>query len=289
MTTETTTQQRPSPSLLPMREDCWTEEATSTLVEAWGERHLELNRGNLRQKHWQEVADVVNDLHHSTVNNKKHRRTDVQCKNRIDTLKKKYKVEKSRVSNSTGTGGNVTWAFFDRLDSLIGSPSAPVVKKSIGYTLALPYRKVTPSLPLLPHGSAIPVAPRSVREKRPSRLVEDSVFKRSYSAFAAAAAAADLGSSRSSSDGDSKGKDGGGVGEEDGVRDLAAAIGKFGEVYERVEEVRQRQVIELERQRMEHLKSVEFQRMQMFMDWQVQLEKIKRSKRAVSAEAGEIF
>jgi hypothetical protein len=51
---------------------------------------MELNRGNLRQKDWQDVADAVNALHGHT---KKTHRTDVQCKNRIDTIKKKYKIE----------------------------------------------------------------------------------------------------------------------------------------------------------------------------------------------------
>ena len=77
----------PRQSPFPGREDCWSEEATFTLIEAWGQRHLELNRGNLRQRHWQEVADAVNALHGHV--SAKARRTDVQCKNRIDTLKKK--------------------------------------------------------------------------------------------------------------------------------------------------------------------------------------------------------
>ncbi|KAL2930867.1 Trihelix transcription factor ASIL2 [Bienertia sinuspersici] len=83
---------------VPAREDCWSEEATFTLIEAWGQRFIELNRGNLRQKQWQEVADAVNSRHGHV---KKARRTDVQCKNRIDTLKKKYKIEKVRKDESS--------------------------------------------------------------------------------------------------------------------------------------------------------------------------------------------
>ncbi|MEI4856007.1 hypothetical protein, partial [Klebsiella pneumoniae] len=36
------------------REDCWSEGATAVLIDAWGERYLELSRGNLKQKHWKE-------------------------------------------------------------------------------------------------------------------------------------------------------------------------------------------------------------------------------------------
>ena len=46
----------------PAREDYWSEDATSTLIEAWGQHYIELNRGNLCQKQWQEVADAVKVL-----------------------------------------------------------------------------------------------------------------------------------------------------------------------------------------------------------------------------------
>ncbi|MBA0595111.1 hypothetical protein Gorai_011989 [Gossypium raimondii] len=36
-----------------VQEDCWFEEATSALINAWGRRYLELNSGNLRQTDWQ--------------------------------------------------------------------------------------------------------------------------------------------------------------------------------------------------------------------------------------------
>ncbi|KAJ6825410.1 trihelix transcription factor [Iris pallida] len=59
------------------RDDCWSEGATSALIDAWGERYLHLSRGNLKQKHWQEVADAVTARDGYT----KPPRTDVQCKN----------------------------------------------------------------------------------------------------------------------------------------------------------------------------------------------------------------
>ncbi|XXG67448.1 hypothetical protein AAC387_Pa06g0798 [Persea americana] len=269
---------------LPIREDCWSEAATFTLIEAWGDRYLELNRGNLRQKHWQEVADAVNARHGAV---KKQRRTDVQCKNRIDTLKKKYKIEKARVSS--------TWPFFSRLDALIGTasaskkPSPPPPHPPLA--LPLPLRKIPPSLP-----QAAAVRPtKEKRERSPSPdavPVDDSFFRRNYSAAAAAAAAAtadaDSGASRSSTesrrknedDHDDDDHDGGGG---DGFSLLARAITRFGEIYERVEGAKQQQMIELEKQRMEFAKGLEFQRMQLFMDSQVQLEKIKRAKRSSAA------
>ncbi|KAL6996723.1 Trihelix transcription factor asil2, partial [Sarracenia purpurea var. burkii] len=39
-------------------------------------------KGNLKQKDWKEVADIVNSQEDIT---KKTSKTDIQCKNRIDT------------------------------------------------------------------------------------------------------------------------------------------------------------------------------------------------------------
>lgn len=96
------------------REDCWSEKATEVLIDAWGERYMELSRGNLKQKHWKEVAEIVSGMEDYG----KAAKTDVQCKNRIDTVKKKYKQEKVRIANG---GGRSRWVFFEKLDRLIGS------------------------------------------------------------------------------------------------------------------------------------------------------------------------
>ncbi|XP_047331110.1 trihelix transcription factor ASIL1-like [Impatiens glandulifera] len=272
---------KPSPSqrTVPFREDCWSEEATSTLVDAWGRRFMELNRGNLRQNDWQEVSDIVNSLHGHT---KKSYRTDVQCKNRIDTLKKKYKVEKARVSASNGAVTS-SWSFYSRMDTLIGSAvsnktghgSKPVKSPPMG--IPLTYRK--PVTPI----NQVAVLP----QKRP---LDDSYFRKNYSAMAAAAAAVDgveeeesedeassqdFGSSEQSGEGDRDG-------EAEGMRSLARAIVSFGEIYERVEREKQRQMIELEKQRMQFTKDLEVQRMQLFMDTQVEVVKMKQVKRSNS-------
>ncbi|KAI8567886.1 hypothetical protein RHMOL_Rhmol02G0156000 [Rhododendron molle] len=262
---------------LPFREDCWSEEATSTLVDSWGRRYLDLNRGNLRQKDWQEVADAVNARHGHT---KKTRRTDVQCKNRIDTLKKKYKVEKARVSDSDGAVPS-PWPFFDRLDVLIGPAAAgKKVSPSPPLALPLPYRKPAPVAVVLPQKRPAPGS-------GPVPVVSDSYFRRNYSAVAAAAAAEE--EEEGSEDLETSEESGGGGwrklgdgGEAEGMRQLARAIERFGEIYQRVEGEKQRQMIELEKQRMQFAKDLEVQRMQLFMDTQVQLEKIKQAKRSSS-------
>lgn len=236
---------------------------------------MDLNRGNLRQKHWQEVADAVNSEHCRSA---KTRRTDIQCKNRIDTLKKKYKIEKARVSDSDGFFSS-EWPFFSRLDALIGD-NFPVVKKP-SPPVAEARRSSTRSIWAL--SSPVPVGPRSATQKRPAP-VDDSISRRNFSAFAAAAVAAaeeeDEETERSGSSIGSRIRD---REKEVGCRELAQAIEKFGEIYERVEAVKQRQMVELEKQRMQFAKDLEFQRMQLFMETQVQLQKIKRAKRTAGA------
>lgn len=291
----------PASRPLPFREDCWSEEATSTLVDAWGRRYLELNRGNLRHKDWQEVADAVNSLHGHT---KKGHRTDVQCKNRIDTLKKKYKTEKAKIAESNGALAS-TWPFFTRLDALIGNSGKNQFPKSSA-AVVTPSPSLSPSplplpsysslsLPSPPMGVPLPfrrppaaAQPVILPQKRPPPPMDDSYFKKNYSAMAAAAAATDDDADEEEEEDGIRGESeeemetSDEITEEEGIRRLAKAIKRFGEIYERVEGMKQRQMIELEKQRMQFAKDLEVQRMQLYMDTQVQLEKIKQSKRSGS-------
>jgi len=104
--------------------------------------------------------------------------------------------------------------------------------------------------------------------------------RRSFSAVAAAAAAAEAEEGEESET--SKSSGGGSEGERRGVewyRLLAEAIERVGEIYGRVEEAKQRQMVEMEKQRMEFAKDLEIQRMRIFVDGQIQLERIKRAKK----------
>ncbi|KAI3457135.1 hypothetical protein Pfo_013798 [Paulownia fortunei] len=306
--------------VFPSREDCWSEEATRTLIDAWGAHYLQLNRGNLRQKHWQEVAEAVNALHATSV---KLRRTDVQCKNRIDTTKKKYKIEKSKVVQSNGRYVS-TWPHFQSLDSLIGDSFSKINNNNANGHNGNLRRRVSPSPELSPSPPpqletqnrkstpvsldrekdpamsnmlrlpwSVPVGPRSKRSG-PS-----SVTERNFSVMAAAAAAMEAEEDDDDDDDEEEEEDSGGWGgrrlavgrkrkgpvEEEGTevgegyRRLAEAIARLGKIYEKVEEAKQRQMVELEKQRMQFAKDLEIQRMKVFMESQVQLEKLKRAKR----------
>ncbi|KAF5732543.1 hypothetical protein HS088_TW17G00070 [Tripterygium wilfordii] len=271
---------------LPLREDLWSEDATHTLIEAWGERYIAVNRGNLRQNQWQEIADAVNNYVSSCrsrkviVTTKETPRTDVQCKNRIDTLKKKYKTEKARVLDSNGAYIS-QWPFFESLDDLLRTSfqanSTPSTDRS-------PLRAAWSFSP-------VPVGPRSATKKRtaptkiPAGCADDgSLFLRNFSTFSAFASAAieAEGSDGWRSRTGSRRKEktlGTGNCKKDGYGELAEAIEKLGDMYERVEREKQRQMIELEKHRMLFAKELEVHRMQLFVDAQVQFQKIKRHKR----------
>ncbi|XP_057727135.1 trihelix transcription factor ENAP1-like [Arachis stenosperma] len=269
---------RPSP--FPGREDCWSEEATSTLIDAWGSRYLSLSRGSLRQNHWQEVAAAVNAAHG---HDPRHRRTDVQCKNRIDTLKKKYKVERARVSDSTagdddgdGRVYSGTWSFFHRIDSLIGD-TYPLKKQSPPVKSSPRLKSPPAAKPSPPPWTVTPVGPRSGTKKRAAPMSsDDTYFRRKFSAFAAAAVAAAAAESEDSKGSSEKRRR---VTKNDeeweiGYRELAHAIEKVGEIYERVEAAKRKQMVELEKQRMQFAKDLECQRLKLFMETQLHIHKI---------------
>ncbi|KAJ0101200.1 hypothetical protein Patl1_04545 [Pistacia atlantica] len=89
----------------------WREEAT--LINVWGRlymelerdylhqknpcgcRYMELDRGYLRQKDWQDVVATINALHAHSIQT---HHTDFQCKLCINTVKKRYKMEKKRIT-----------------------------------------------------------------------------------------------------------------------------------------------------------------------------------------------
>ncbi|KAJ4978490.1 hypothetical protein NE237_009270 [Protea cynaroides] len=261
------------------REDCWSEGGTATLIEAWGDRYLRLSRGNLRQKDWKEVADAVNGRQGGI----KPRKTDIQCKNRIDTLKKKYKLEKSK-------SGHSEWPFYDRLHLLIGASSSPN-KKRLPQTLPPP-----PSFRKPPSVSFTMKHCKDKLNLNPNPNANAAVYSGGSSSKSRLNSAGSSESSRGGL-GDDRGDDfvfNGGIRKrrrsdrEDSssdavaISELARAILRFGEIYERIESSKQEQMMELERQRMEFSKDLEFQRMQMFMEAQLELEKMKRPKYASS-------
>ncbi|KAL1834099.1 trihelix transcription factor ENAP1 [Daucus carota subsp. sativus] len=301
------------PRATAFREDCWTEEATATLVNVWGRRYLETNRGSLRCEDWNQVALAVNERHGAT---QKQVRTDVQCKNRIDTIKKRFKAEKARVCASGGAYVS-TWRFYDQLDMLIGQDKVEARKtppagsswrgeafprgtrSGIGGGFGTGTRSRTPpmAIALRREAKQLPEAVAVTPLKR-SGGMDDSFFRRNYSAMAAAAAKEEAYDEDDESEDEEQSEEErryakrrgkevavdveerGGVELQmkEGTKMIAMAIHHFAETYEKVEMEKLRYVKEVEVKRIDAGKEVELKRMELMMSTQVQFEKMKRKE-----------
>lgn len=295
----------PNPNL-PYREDCWSEGETAALVDAWGSRYLDLNRGSLRQPQWREVADAVNTRPGASAR-RRPPRTDIQCKNRVDTLKKKYKAERAR-------GGPSPWPFFRQLDVLVGptlSAAAAAKKPSPPRALPMLRRPMSPSRSPSPPSPAPPMALPLPNYRRGSNLPAADLFHKAAAAAAAADSDSDDGYNNNNNYDDDEGSQqsasrsvsshsggngppalggvgGGGGGNKrkrggaGGFGELAMAMETFAEMYERMEAAKQRHAEEMEKQRIKFLKDLELKRMQAFVDMQLQLSRVKQAKNGTS-------
>lgn len=96
----------------------WTEDSTFVLLDSWGVFYVMNGRKSLRSDEWMEVSKKVNDA-------TRNPRTDAQCRNRIDTLKKKYKKEKARIAESICLDSR--WVYFKKMEQLMGMPKQHAV------------------------------------------------------------------------------------------------------------------------------------------------------------------
>ncbi|GAB2227017.1 hypothetical protein Droror1_Dr00008816 [Drosera rotundifolia] len=91
----------------------WSDYAIECLLGAYTEKYNQLNRGNLRGRDWEEVAGVVSERCENQI-----KKTVEQCKNKVDNLKKRYKLERQRMS-AAGVG-NSHWPWFRRMEAIVG-------------------------------------------------------------------------------------------------------------------------------------------------------------------------
>ncbi|CAH9063457.1 unnamed protein product [Cuscuta epithymum] len=258
------------------REDCWSEDATAVLIDAWGERYLELSRGNLKQKHWKDVADIVSRREGHT----KTPKSDVQCKNRIDTVKKKYKLEKAKMG---GGHGPSRWAFFEKLDRLIGpaarinysaAAAGPSVNGALVRSSAPHLRQHQPPSPPVQQKHRLRSFPKKsqVDSDSSDSLQLDDRKRRRFERMQTVNLRSNNNSTNELKSGGGRERDeeaGGNWGKS--VREMSGAILKFGEAYERTERAKMEQMVEMEKERMKLVKEIELQRLQFFMQSQMDL------------------
>ncbi|KAL6569071.1 hypothetical protein OROGR_000796 [Orobanche gracilis] len=91
----------------------WSDAAIVCLLEAYTEKFTQLNRGNLRGRDWEEVATVVSDRCENQL------KSVEQCKNKVDNLKKRYKLERHRINS--GCISTSHWPWFKHMEHIIGN------------------------------------------------------------------------------------------------------------------------------------------------------------------------
>lgn len=86
---------------------CWSHDETLALIDAYGDKWHSLGRGNLRASHWDDVAAAVARECPSSSTVPK---TSVQCRHKIEKLRKRYRSEKQRSLSS--------WLYFRKMDAM---------------------------------------------------------------------------------------------------------------------------------------------------------------------------
>ncbi|CAH2064150.1 unnamed protein product [Thlaspi arvense] len=99
-----------------LKRDEWSEGAVSSLLEAYETKWVIRNRAKLKGQDWEDVARHVS----SRASHSKSPKTQTQCKNKIESMKKRYRSESATADGSS-------WPLYPRLDHLLrGNGSASV-------------------------------------------------------------------------------------------------------------------------------------------------------------------
>ncbi|XP_076916123.1 trihelix transcription factor ENAP1-like [Bidens hawaiensis] len=117
---------KPTPTSRRLPPPCWSDEETSALIKVYRDKWYSLRRGNLRAPDWQDVADGV--AARCTLASPP--KTTVQCRHKMEKLRKRYRSEIQRVGNGNRTRSS--WVHFKLMESMeLGLTSSdPVVNSS---------------------------------------------------------------------------------------------------------------------------------------------------------------
>lgn len=104
-----------------LKRDEWSEGAVSCLLEAYEAKWILRNRAKLKGQDWEDVAKHVSARANST----KSPKTQTQCKNKIESMKKRYRSE------SATTADGSSWPLYPRLDLLLRGNNATAASSSL--------------------------------------------------------------------------------------------------------------------------------------------------------------
>ncbi|RLN42146.1 trihelix transcription factor ASIL1-like [Panicum miliaceum] len=234
-----TTRRRPPPPPPAWTPEPWSDGETSSLLDAWGPRHLRARGGALRPADWRACAAAVTSRRAA---DGRAPRTVDQCKNRVDYLKKRLRAERARPKGAPPPPPPVA-GWLGRLRALLQlAPSAP---PGFAHRLSATTGKVkeeeddddddekaSGGAPLPRDWPPVPKRPRTAVLLSP---------------LSAASGEHPEGGGRS-------------------CTEVAAALDRLAGTYERVEAAKQREATRLEERRLEAMRDLEIERMRLLVD-----------------------
>ncbi|XP_059312382.1 trihelix transcription factor ASIL2 [Lycium ferocissimum] len=122
-----------------LKRDEWSEGAVSCLLEAYEAKWILRNRAKLKGQDWEDVAKHVS----ARGNNTKSPKTQTQCKNKIESMKKRYRSESATAADAS------SWPLYPRLDLLLRGNNASAASSSL-----IP-PPPPPPLPTLPNTNCV--------------------------------------------------------------------------------------------------------------------------------------
>lgn len=106
-----------NPPLAAGRRDEWSEGAVACLLGAYESKWERRGRAKLRSRDWDELARRVS----GRAGGLRSAKTPSQCKNKVESMKKRYRSESAAVVAGGGGGGLSRWPFFGRIQALVVS------------------------------------------------------------------------------------------------------------------------------------------------------------------------
>lgn len=214
----------------------WSDYAKFTLLEVWGERFMQLGGKSVRSEDWSEIAEKVSEWARMEY-------TEVDCRQQLDALKKKYKKERAKMER---TGVTPSWMHFKKMDVLMDTNMED-------------------------GGLACGV------DSGEFCFADTTVYLDKSNAFDEMRDSP--GESESEMDGDEeqdddmpppRKEDGG-----EGMRVLVDSIEKFGELYEKIETNKREQMMELKKMRADFQRELDLQKKEILERAQAEIAKIQ--------------
>ncbi|KAL3622631.1 hypothetical protein CASFOL_034042 [Castilleja foliolosa] len=115
-----------------LKRDEWSEGAVSSLLESYEAKWTLRNRAKLKGQDWEDVARPVS----GRVGGSKSAKTQTQCKNKIESMKKRYRSETAAAADATSSS---SWPLYHRLDLLLrGNSTTGVINNPSSAMMVVP-------------------------------------------------------------------------------------------------------------------------------------------------------